>query len=71
MSISKRKAKSLAHRNDYRLYFVLLYPLVLLIAIIMLPFRTTYADDRKTQSNIFNDTADRLNATLPWMYMER
>lgn len=71
MSISKQKGKTLTHRSDYRLYFIVLYPLVLLTSIIMLPFRTTYADDRKTRANIFNDTADRLNATLPWMYMER
>ena len=71
MSLSKRKGKSLTHRNDYRLYFVVLYPLVLLASIIAFPFRKTYSDDRKTGANIFTRAAGQLNATLPWLYMQR
>lgn len=71
MSMTKRRGKSLTHRPDYLVYFVVLYPLVLLTSIVLWPFRKSYVDDRNVQTNIFNRTANRLNSTLPWLYMER
>lgn len=63
--------KPLSDRIEYRLYFTLLYPLVLITSFFSRVFARRYTDDRKIEQNLFNQTTASLNATLPWMFMGR
>lgn len=71
MNHNKRSSPARGKRNQYLIYFVLFYPVALLASLATSLIALCTRDLPRIRMNIFHDAAERLNATLPWMYMGR
>lgn len=60
--------RKLKYRALYAVCYVVMYPFVFASAIGSKIWGQHYSSDTPSNRHIFDETAARLNATLPWMY---
>lgn len=67
----RAEAAHVAERSEYRLYFLLAYPLFFAATLIIRLVRVSNKAMHGRRASVFTEAADRTHGAIPWVFSGR